>query len=99
MSDRAAIREKIVTTLCQIEPGLADVRMTEATSLADLNMDSLRLIELGVLLEDDFGKGVRFDEWLEGERARGPGAYSLDSLITFIAKTANACQESIASES
>jgi acyl carrier protein len=90
MSDRAAIREKIVDTIRTVEPSLAGVRITEATNFADLNMDSLRLIELGVLLEDNFGKGVRFDEWLEQERARGAAAYSLDSLVTFVSKTANA---------
>lgn len=88
MSDRALIRNKIIDTIRSVEPNLAQVQITDATSLADLKMDSLRLIELGVLLEDNFGKNVRFDEWLEQGRALGPGGYSLDSLITFIAKAA-----------
>jgi len=88
MSDRAAIREKIVDTIRTVEPSLADVRITEASNFADLKMDSLRLIELGVLLEDNFGKSVRFDDWLEQERARGAAAYWMDSLITFIANAA-----------
>lgn len=89
MSDLSMIRERIVDTLRAVEPNLANARLTETTTLADLKLDSLRLIELGVLLEDNFGKGVRFDEWLEQERARGgDAAYSLESLIGFISKTA-----------
>ncbi|MFL6650365.1 MAG: acyl carrier protein [Sulfurifustaceae bacterium] len=91
MSDLSMIREKIVDTLRAVEPNLADTRLTDATTLADLKLDSLRLIELGVLLEDNFGKGVHFDQWLEQERGRGgTTAYSLESLIAFISKTARA---------
>lgn len=84
-----------------VEPSLTDVPMTEATSLADLNMDSLRLIELGVLLEEAFGKSVRFDDWIELERARSTDAYTLGSLITFISKAAtpNTCPANISSAS
>lgn len=89
MSDLSMIRDKIVDTLKAVEPNLTDVRLTDTTTLADLKLDSLRLIELGVLLEDSFGKGVRFDEWLEQERARGgTEAYSLESLIAFVSKAA-----------
>jgi acyl carrier protein len=90
MSDRAVIREKTIDTIRAVEPDLAEALITDATSLADLKMNSLRLIELGVLLEDAFGKGVRFDEWLEQERARSGTAYTLESLITFISKAASA---------
>jgi acyl carrier protein len=87
MSDLAAvIREKIIDAVRRVEPKLASVRITEATSLQDLNMDSLRLIELGVMVEDNFGQGVRFDEWIEQERARSDNAYSLASLISFVSK-------------
>jgi acyl carrier protein len=101
MLDRAAIREKVAATMCVVEPSLVGVPMTEATSLADLNMDSLRLIELGVLLEEAFGKSVRFDDWIELERARSTNAYTLGSLITFISKTTtvDTCQASISSAS
>jgi len=90
MSDRAVIREKTIDTIRAVEPNLAEVRITDATSLADLKIDSLRLIELGVLLEDTFGTSVRFDEWLEQERARNGTAYTLESLIAFISKADSA---------
>lgn len=86
MSDLAAIREKVIDTIRKAEPKLASVRMTDSTSLTDLNMDSLRLIELGVLVEDEFGHGVRFDDWIEQERSRGEHAYSLESLTAFVSK-------------
>jgi acyl carrier protein len=100
MFDRATTREKISAIIGRVEPSLADVPMTEATTLSDLNMDSLRLIELGVLLEEAFGKSMRFDDWIELERARGANAYALGSLITFISQAAaeSACPASIASE-
>jgi acyl carrier protein len=87
MSDRSVIQEKIVAVIRTVEPSLAEVPMPETVSFSALNLDSLRLIELGVLLEDAFGESVRFDDWLELERAKGSEAYSLGSLITFISKT------------
>jgi acyl carrier protein len=87
MSERLAIQEKIVVAVRAVEPSLAEVSMPETVSFTDLNLDSLRLIELGVLLEDAFGESVRFDDWLELERAKKSGAYSLGSLIDFISKT------------
>lgn len=88
MHDREAIREKIVSAIEGVEPELAQVQITEATSLADLKLDSLRLIELGVLLEDSFGAEMRFDDWIEQERARSDDAFSMESLISFIAGSA-----------
>lgn len=89
MSDQKAIREKIIDTIRAVEPTLGNVPISDTASLVDLNMDSLRLVELGVLLEENFGREVRFDEWLEQERARGADAYLLKSLITFISEAAS----------
>jgi acyl carrier protein len=86
MLDRADIQKKVIENLHAVEPSLAETHISEATRLADLRMDSLRLVELGVLLEDAFGDSVRFDDWLERERQGGDEAYSLESLIDFIAE-------------
>lgn len=87
MSDSAiAIREKIIDSVRKVEPKLESVRISEGTSLSELNMDSLRLIELGVMVEDNFGQGVSFDEWIEQERARTDNAYTLESLVNFVFK-------------
>jgi acyl carrier protein len=84
-----AIREKIIDSVKKVEPKLASENITDATRLSDLNIDSLRLIELGVMVEDNFGQGVSFDDWIEQERARGHNAYTVESLVTFVSKAAH----------
>lgn len=90
MSDRNAVRDRIIQTIRTVQPALAEVNITEETSLSDLQVDSLHLIEVGVLLEDNFGAGVRFDEWLEQERAKSTNAYSMASLVSFVSEAATA---------
>ncbi|HBK56898.1 MAG TPA: hypothetical protein DDZ76_11550 [Xanthomonadales bacterium] len=86
MTDRTEIREKILKTLITVQPNLADATIEEHTSLSDLRVDSLHLIEVGVLLEDTFGSAVRFDEWLERERAKTDNAYALSSLVDYVSE-------------
>lgn len=87
MSETTTIRETIIGCIRQLDPRHADTAIADSMSLEDLNIDSLRLIELGVLVEDSFGGKVRFDPWLEAERARpGDGrAFLLQSLVDYVA--------------
>jgi acyl carrier protein len=86
MSDTPVIREKIIDVIHGIDPDLRSAHIIDSTSLADLNIDSLRLIELGVLLEDRFGVHMRLDEWIDQERGRPDTPYSLGSLVSFVSK-------------
>jgi acyl carrier protein len=81
------IQQRIHQAIVAVEPRLEGKTFSEDTTLADLGLDSLKLIEVGVRLEDAFGDQMRFDEWLEGERAKPQGsAFKVGSLITFIQK-------------
>jgi len=85
MTDFNVIREALVGCIRQLDPRHASATITDATSLEDLNIDSLRLIELGVLVEEKFDGKVRFDPWLDQERAReGSGAFLLGSLVKHV---------------
>lgn len=87
MSETTTIRDTIIDCIRRLDPRHANTVITDTMSLEDLSIDSLRLIELGVLVEDSFGGKVRFDPWLEGERARaGEGrAFLLQSLVDYVA--------------
>jgi acyl carrier protein len=82
---RLEIRTLIHQCLSEVEPQLKNLDLTEETALPELGLDSLKLIEVGVRLEDAFGDSVRFDNWLEQERTKqGASAFKLGSLISFI---------------
>lgn len=82
--DRADIRSKIVELLTTVEPRLKGTTIEEHTFLTDLGISSLKLIEIGVLLDDTFGGTMRFDDWLEQERGKSEGGFSMESLISFV---------------
>jgi acyl carrier protein len=82
---RLEIRALIHRCLSEVAPQLKNLDLTEETALPELGLDSLKLIEVGVRLEDAFGDSVRFDNWLEQERTKqGNSAFKLASLISFI---------------
>ena len=82
---RLEIREIIHRCVSEVEPQLKNLEFTDDTTLPELGLDSLKLIETGVRLEDAFGDSVPFDEWLEQERQKqGSSAFKLASLISFI---------------
>ena len=83
--DRTVTGQRIRESVIEVEPRLEQASFTEDTTLADLGLDSLKIIEVGVRLEDAFGSGVRFDDWLDEERAKPKtDAFTVGSLISFI---------------
>ena len=86
---RADILNKIGEVLLEINPALTISQISEETSLVKFDIDSLKLIELGLRLEKEFGQQVALDEWIEQETQRESDAFSLSSLITFIQQASN----------
>jgi acyl carrier protein len=68
---------------------LTTSQISEETSLVNFDIDSLKLIELGLRLEKEFGDQVALDEWIEQETQRESNAFFVSSLITFIQQTVN----------
>ena len=78
------IRELVVTTC----PGVTAADISESATLATLGLDSVRLVELGVRLEQTFGDRVIIDEWIDEEAGRADGGYTIASLVSFIERSA-----------
>ena len=47
----------------------------------------MRLVELGVRLEQMFGERVILDDWIDQEAVRGDEGYTVGSLVSFIEKS------------
>lgn len=86
---RSEILNKICGVLLEINPTLKTSEISEETSLVDFDIDSLKLIELGLHLEKEFGEQVALDEWIEQETEKESDTFLVSSLITFIEKVAD----------
>lgn len=84
--NRQDIKNKLQESMVAVNPKLAGVPLDDATSLADLGLNSLKLIELGVRLEDSFGNEIGFDNWIEQERGKSGVAFQVGSLVSFLAE-------------
>ncbi|NJM90745.1 MAG: acyl carrier protein [Myxococcales bacterium] len=79
-----AVRTTILEALVAVKPDLANIKMTDTSTMSDLGLDSVRLVEVGVHLEHALGGDVSLDAWLDQERMRPSAAFSIGSLVTFI---------------
>jgi len=86
MVDSTNIRVQVIDAIRSVEPRLDATEIDGSSSLADLNISSLQLVELGVVLEDRFGSNVQLEVWIDRERAREGEAFTLDSMIEFVAE-------------
>lgn len=86
MADSTPLKAKIIDAIRSVEPKLESKEIDGGSSLADLNISSLQLVELGVVLEDRFGSNVQLEVWIDRERAKQGSAYTLDSLVEFVAE-------------
>jgi len=82
------IVQKVAEVITSVEPQISLSSIKIESTIADLGITSLQLIEIGVLLEDEFGSNVGLDEWLEQERGKESNAFSIHSLVAFIEKAA-----------
>ena len=86
---KSEILNKICGVLLEINPTLKISEISEETSLVDFDIDSLKLIELGLHLEKEFGEQVVLDKWIEQETQKESDTFLVSSLITFIQKAAD----------
>lgn len=87
----ARVREQIPSlfpavhkALCALVPKGLHKRITPSASiLADLGLDSLKVVELTVLLEKQLGRPVFLPEWIAS--VEDPADLTVDSLARFLA--------------
>ena len=88
MMNHTEIHELVRKSILEVDPRLEGTPVDLETTLAELKLDSLKLIEVGVRLEDAFGSDVRFDNWLETERTQPEAeAFKVGSLVSFIERS------------
>ena len=76
----AAVRAAIRDT----SPDLSEAEVTESSSFQTLGLDSLKLVELGVRVEDAFGQEVVLDDWVDQESQKGADGFTMSSFLDFI---------------
>ena len=52
-----------------------------------MGLDSIRMVEMGVRLEEMFGDKVVLDDWIDQEAGRAGEGYTVGSLIAFIERS------------
>jgi acyl carrier protein len=85
--NRQEIEKKIAEVLIAVEPKLAGQEIGPEATLSGLGLDSLKLVEIGVRMEDVFGEEIVFDDWLEEEQEKAEAGFSVGSLTKLILDT------------
>jgi len=83
-AERARILDQVRELALATNPELKVSDITETASFGTMGLDSVRMVELGVRLEQLFGPKVVLDDWIDQEAARGGDTYTVESLVTFI---------------
>lgn len=66
-------------------PELAASAITEDTSLSALGIDSVKLVEISVRIEEAFGENVIIDDWVDAQMDLDvDDRYTVRSLIDFV---------------
>lgn len=81
---RDEICSKIFDVLREINPKLRLSEISEEDSFFDYDIDSLKLIELGLRVESTFGQELNLDDWIDQESQKENNAYSISSFVTFV---------------
>ena len=76
--------EKVRGAILRTSPDLDPAEITEASSFQTLGLDSLKLVELGVWVEQIFGEKILLDDWVDQESLKGTGGFSMSSFLDFI---------------
>jgi len=77
------VKKTILETVSDIS---ADI-ITHNISLTELGIDSIKVVELGVRLEEVFGDCIVLDEWLDVEMDKSQEvAYKVSCLVDYIEK-------------
>ena len=81
---RTEILDSARAALVRVRPELASIDISETTTLAEMGIDSIRMIEVGVHLEDLIGSEIDFDAWIDQEREKEEGDFLLGSLVSYL---------------
>ncbi len=81
---RDEICNKIFDVLREVNPKLEQSEISEEDSFFDYDIDSLKLIELGLRVESTFGQELNLDDWIDQESQKENNAYSISSFVTFV---------------
>jgi acyl carrier protein len=84
LTDRARILDQVRELAIATSPELKAEDITETATFATMGLDSIRMVELAVRLEERFGPQVVLDDWIDQEAARAGENYTVESLVAFI---------------
>ncbi len=87
--DRSEICNKIYGVLREVNPKLEQSNISEEASFFDYDIDSLKLIELGLRIESEFEQELNLDDWVDQESQKENNAFSISSFVEFIQDTVN----------
>lgn len=77
--------ETIKNCIAQSLPGLPIADITEDISLSSLGVDSIKLVEISVRVEEAFGEKVVIDDWIDEQMNLDvDNRYTIRSLIEFV---------------
>ena len=85
---RSEILAKVKTLIMETTNGVTEADITEDASFQGLGLDSLKLVELSVRVEDVFGEDVILDDWVEEESVKGVDGFKVASFLDYIERTA-----------
>lgn len=77
------VRDAILRTSPDLDPG----EVTEGASFQTLGFDSLKLVELGVWVEQIFGSKVTLDDWVDQEALKGTDGFTMKSFLDYITQS------------
>ena len=75
--DRARILDQVRELAVATSPELKAADITETANFGTMGLDSVRMVELGVRLEQLFGPNVVLDDWIDQENARDGDGYTV----------------------
>jgi len=76
--------EKVRGAILRTSPGLDPGEIFETSSFQTLGLDSLKLVELGVWVEQIFGEEISLDDWVDQESLKGVDGFTVSSFLDFI---------------
>ena len=79
------IYSEVVAAIREVVPKVAPERIRPEAALIDLEIDSLRLIDLTLSLESRLGDAVFLPDWIS--RVEHPRDMTVASLVDFLADT------------
>ncbi len=87
--DKSEICNKIYNVLREVNPKLEQSKISEEASFFDYDIDSLKLIELGLRIESEFERELNLDDWVDEESQKENNSFSISSFVKFVQNTLN----------